>query len=140
MYLHTFISVASLLTGTHSLPSITNRNEYSILKTCDHFYAAKGWLYGRCTLDNGVTWQYTGLDLNKCLTNDDGHLKGSPNGNFYSSCPGVLWVNYHNATATVDCSDDKGVLVSNEFYLPEIVRHQDGVFACYDISGCSGCN
>ena len=81
-------------------------------------------LYAECRKKDGHTYEHTHFDLNKHITNNDGHLQWiNDGGNFASSSRNVC---LHGAVLHAECKNKQGNFVASTLNLDEKISNKDG--------------
>ncbi|TRX92085.1 hypothetical protein FHL15_006952 [Xylaria flabelliformis] len=145
MKLLTIITLQAALSGVSAAPAPNDClvKQRSKLKSCNGFSVDTGtsnnlaFLHAECLGydDKGGKWTKveTGIDLNKCLANVDGHLNGRKNGNFKVHCDNV-YVALDSASGVVNLTANcVGPLLKRQtsIDLGQFVTVDNGGLVCF---------
>ncbi|KAM7218472.1 Cyanovirin-N [Rhypophila decipiens] len=93
-------------------------------------------LNGECRRNNG-SWRPNSIDLNGCITNNDGYLQWRSNGGYKGSCPNVGLRHTHHGDEGInqvylwaDCYTASGGMRRTEVQLNDRIHNWDGQMVC----------
>ncbi|KAI0466975.1 hypothetical protein F4859DRAFT_282856 [Xylaria cf. heliscus] len=145
MKLFTIIALQTMLSGILAAPvpdnNIVEAKTRPSLMGCDHFVLdedgrGSAYLHAECRGDGPGTKVYSGLDLNKCLTNFNGDLYEEVDGKFAKSCKDIIIRQYDTKDKVVlsaICGGGPRDTFTNRvssINLVNIVVVDDGELAC----------
>ncbi|KAI0860803.1 hypothetical protein F4860DRAFT_524731 [Xylaria cubensis] len=146
MKLLTIIALQAALSGVSAAPASNDClvKQRSKLKSCNGFSVDTGssnklaFLHAECLGydDKAGKWNKveTGIDLNKCLVNVDGHLYGRENGGFKAQCDNVH-VALDSASGAVNLTADcvgPVLKLSTSIDLGQFITVDNGELCCFD--------
>ncbi|KAM7200646.1 Cyanovirin-N [Rhypophila sp. PSN 637] len=97
-------------------------------------YSTPNVLRCNCRRSDGV-WQHTSLDLNLCITNNQGHLQWKRNGWFSPTCASYQYSTGAGGTIILwtQCVNGNGQWFGNGLTLNEQVHNYNGVLGCNSV-------
>ncbi|KIM64735.1 hypothetical protein SCLCIDRAFT_114413 [Scleroderma citrinum Foug A] len=118
------LSAALILATLSTRSSADSLSDWSY--TCKDYYLSNPVLYASCKQENGQ-YDNTSINLDKCVTNDNGVLYCGTNGDYSSTCSDCTFT---GTTVVCDCKDSSQIVHSTSIDLNQCLTNSNGALTC----------